>query len=530
MSEIDNICFGCMEEIETAEIFCPFCGFKQSEYQVGVRALPPGVVLNGKYLLGRTLGEGGFGITYIAKDLYMKTKVAVKEYCPSNLAVRGNTSTEGHSVKLLSEGFAYNFTSGLERYVKEAEILSKLFNLPGIVCVKDFFYENGTAYIVMEYVSGISLKQYLDQHGGRLSEEETLRIMEPILSSLSVVHEKKLLHRDISPDNIMIGDDGKVKLIDFGAARYFTENQEHSMTVVLKHGYAPIEQYSRNGEQGEWTDIYALCATMYRMLTGEVPAESPDRVEEDRLRDIKSYPVKLHKNVKYAIMHGLSLYAKDRQNDVQELYDQLYKNRVKKRHNGSKFTRILHKVLIQISLFSALLLLILFGYWYIANQKDSGGDSPPPSLETVPKSETSTEESSTEETSTEETSTEESSAEETSTELTPPSTPSTEPADPKLQHAATVVRDGWLHNFSEDITVKEILDSYSDTEGTWGGSLGGSGIYYIYYQGTKGSDSFSVRFAVYSNDQFEVTGVSLNQEWVQDFNGYFKQILDASGI
>ena len=201
---MSKVCYGCFKSVNDEYSACPYCGFDFHSYNISDRALHPGTVLNGKYIVGKTLGEGGFGITYLAWDRYMEIKIAIKEYYPSNIALRDTSMYGGNTLHVSSGSQNGDFESGLKRYVKEAAILSKFFNLPGIVSVKDFFYENGTAYIVMEYIEGISLREYLKGKGGKVSVNEALNIIEPIIKSLTVVHKNKLLHRDISPDNIMI--------------------------------------------------------------------------------------------------------------------------------------------------------------------------------------------------------------------------------------------------------------------------------------------------------------------------------------
>ena len=236
----------------------------------------------------------------------------------------------------------------MEIYVQEAEILSRFFHLPGIVSVKDFFYENGTAYIAMEYVEGISLKEYLKRRGDKIAWDEMLGIMQPLLQSMSVIHEAQIIHRDISPDNIMVGNDGKITLIDFGAARLVSGKEDKSKTVVLKHGYAPIEQYDSRGNQGPWTDIYSLCATMYKMLTGKVPCEASSRMAGTELLPPKRLNRKVPKYLSRAIMKGLEINANDRFQTVSELYDELYSTRKERRARAIRkfLKRLLSIVLI----------------------------------------------------------------------------------------------------------------------------------------------------------------------------------------
>ena len=228
----------------------------------------------------------------------------------------------------------------------EARNVSQFSEMPGIVSVKDFFYENETAYIVMEYIDGLSLKDYL-QKQGRLPEADALRILRPVLDALVRVHEAGMIHRDISPDNIMLtfGPDGEissVKLIDFGAARMTEKNDQKSLTIILKHGYAPEEQYRSHGEQGPWTDVYAICATLYRMLTGETPVPAMDRLFQDDLRPLDSFGISVSAGTAAAVQKGMAVKREDRIGSIPELIGAMYEGKaVKKTAKRGKQSRVL---------------------------------------------------------------------------------------------------------------------------------------------------------------------------------------------
>ena len=332
MTDLEKLCPGCMRIVEDFEKPCPYCGFDKREYEKtrSYRTLPPGTILAGKYFLGKVIGEGGFGITYLAWEMNLEVPVAVKEYFPSGLATRDTQLTGGKSktVSVMAGDQGHYYQSGLRSFEQEARNLAKFQNLPGVVAVKDLVFENQPAYLAMECIPGITMKQYLGSKGNRLDERTVLRLMRPVLESLDKVHRSGIIHRDISPDNILITADQKVTLIDFGAARMASGNDGKSMTILLKHGYAPVEQYQSKGRQGPWTDVYAICATMYRMISGKVPEEAVDRIENDRVKPLtmlaREENFQVSRRVSDVIQKGLSVSASHRYQNVRSLIQELY--------------------------------------------------------------------------------------------------------------------------------------------------------------------------------------------------------------
>lgn len=309
-------CYNCFQSMPDGATVCPSCGYNAGA-QTGKfpMALPSGTVLNGRYILGRVLGQGGFGITYIAQDHKTGVLVAVKEYFPDTMAAR----TGGPSVSAYTGQREENFLYGKECFLNEAKTLAEFIGNPNIVRVHSYFEENNTAYFVMDYVQGTSFQDYLKQHG-RLSWQETKRILEPVIGALASVHSKGVIHRDVTPDNIYITNDGTVKLLDFGAARYSLGDKSRSLDVVLKHGYAPREQYSRHGRQGPYTDVYALGATFYYALTGRLPPDSIDRQDEDEFILPSSLGVKLPAKAEDALCKALAVSAQNRFQSMSEFY------------------------------------------------------------------------------------------------------------------------------------------------------------------------------------------------------------------
>ena len=304
--DMQRVCYGCFQEKPEDTPVCPCCGFSGEEEQPFL-ALPMGTVLRGRYVIGKVLGVGGFGITYLGYDLVLEIRVAVKEYMPSGLATR---HADRYRVVLTGRG-KEDYESGLDRFLDEARILAKLQGTPHIVSVQDHFQENGTAYFVMEYVDGMSLKVYLASQGGRIPCDQALTILLPIMEALVRVHGLGLTHRDISPDNISITSGGESKLLDFGAAR-FSAGDEKSVSVILKHGFAPEEQYSSHGSQGPWTDVYAMGATLYRCVTGQLPPDAIARVRSDTLKRPSELGIPMPADLERAMLKAMEVKAEDR--------------------------------------------------------------------------------------------------------------------------------------------------------------------------------------------------------------------------
>lgn len=272
-------------------------------------ALPKDTILAGKYIIKDVLGQGGFGITYLAEDYKKGIKVAVKEYFPESMATRYPASLE---IRTYTDERLDNFRFGMESFLDEAKVLAEFQGNPHIVGVQSYFEENSTAYFVMDYIEGIDFKTYIKQHGGKLPWEDVWKIMSPIMEALDSVHKKGLVHRDVTPDNIFISNDHTVKLLDFGAARYSLGDRSKSLDVVLKPGYAPREQYTRRGRQGPFTDVYSVAACFYASLSGFLPPESLDRVDVDELVPLSARGVKLPPGAEKAIMKGLEVRAENR--------------------------------------------------------------------------------------------------------------------------------------------------------------------------------------------------------------------------
>ena len=277
--------------------------------------------LIGRYTIEGVLGQGGFGITYLGIDELHEKKVAIKEFFPQGIVTRNIEYEDTVTVTFVGE--KANYEKGKERFLKEARTMAKFSKDEGIVKALDFFEINNTAYIVMEYLEGITLKRYLRENQ-RIAPEDLIELLVPLIESLDEIHSQGMIHRDISPDNIMVLPDGRIKLMDFGAARDYTEFGEKSLSIVLKPGYAPPEQYQTHGVQGPWTDIYALCATMYKCITGENPPDAIERVMDDSLKKISEFGIVIPPQEEAAIIKGMSVSAKDRYQDIKDFCEDLY--------------------------------------------------------------------------------------------------------------------------------------------------------------------------------------------------------------
>lgn len=307
---MSRMCFNCMQMTEDGE-FCAFCGKKLKT--APAHHLLPGTILNGKYTVGYALGEGGFGVTYIGLDNSLQIKVAIKEFFPKGIVGRNSAITS--DVSCLNAGESDKlFDTEKAKVINEARILAKFSKERGIVNVREYFEANNTAYIVMEYLEGETLEEYL-AHSGPISADEAYALLHPVMKVLGQLHNEGVVHRDISPDNLMF-DGEQIKLLDFGAAREVLYSTSKSFSVILKHGYAPEEQYRRKGHQGAWTDVYSLCATMYYCITNVIPDTSLDRMHEDELKRPSDLGVSISKHHEDALMRGLSVLPEDRLQSV----------------------------------------------------------------------------------------------------------------------------------------------------------------------------------------------------------------------
>ena len=317
-----NYCYGCMEPLEPGQHICHICGHDNSIRDNQNLALNEGSILRGKYLVGKVLGKGGFGITYLGLQLNLNIRVAIKEHFPQGFCSRYVNTKE----IVLSD--KQNFERSLRAFESEALTLAKFKNEPSIVRVIDYFQENNTAYIVMDYIEGPNLKEEI-RRLGRIPWKRVLSLMMPLMWELDQLHQEKIIHRDIKPDNIKIMRDQKngierLILLDFGAARFFTSSElSGTYSTILTPGFAPYEQYLQHTHLGPYTDIYALCATMYNSITGKMPPAAPDRMlGEDKLQPFSVFGLDVPEYVERAIFHGMERNYTDRPQSMYDLYQE----------------------------------------------------------------------------------------------------------------------------------------------------------------------------------------------------------------
>ena len=299
-------CVNCMKEFDEKYGLCPYCG-----HIIGTPAkepfqLPPGTVLAGRYMVGTAIGVGGFGITYKAWDNTLDQMICVKEYYPSANGIVNRSPGEARVI-MYSGNREIEFLNGKKRFLDEARNTVRFNTHPNIVHVYDFFEENGTAYYTMEYLDGISYKDFIKMNGGKININTARDVTIAVLDALKELHKVGFIHRDISPDNIFICSNSVIKVIDFGAARFSTGEEEKSLSVILKPGYAPPEQYQKKSRQGPWTDIYAVGAMFYRAITGRMPDESVNRMVKDEMPSPSDLDPEIPETISTAIMRAMAV-------------------------------------------------------------------------------------------------------------------------------------------------------------------------------------------------------------------------------
>ena len=352
-----NRCFGCMEELETENEICPHCGFDPAHCEEAEYALKPGTLLQGKYMVGKVLGKGGFGITYIGFDMMLDIKVAIKEYYPEGFVGRDSRQSSRLTWYSTKSDIQY-VKNSRDNLLKEARSMAKIDTFPTLARVREVFMANETAYLVMDYIEGETLKTRVMENGV-LTYAEFRNYLCPVMADLAQIHEKGIIHRDISPDNIMLEPSGKVRLLDLGAAKDLykplktqiyglgetqkndlekteiigeaqntsqSDSVPESTQMILKPGFSPLEQYRMHSEIGPWTDVYAMVATMYYLLAGKVPPTPMDRLaseeEEKEVQDVIN-GLDIPEKAKEGMRKGLAILKKDRIGSMSELLEYL---------------------------------------------------------------------------------------------------------------------------------------------------------------------------------------------------------------
>lgn len=316
-----KLCYHCMHQIEKEDPrFCPKCGHSLDSEPADEKYLRPGTILQGKFIVGYPLGAGGFGNTYIGWNQTLFCKVAIKEFYPKQYCRR---APEGAAVMVSDEKLQGRFQRGLRQFLEEARSVAALQDIPGVVKISDFFEENGTGYIVMEHLDGMDVKEILSRSGGKKEYGWCRRVVLTVLHTLREIHKRGVLHRDIAPDNIFVTDEGIIKLIDFGAAKHVSALSDSESDIMLKVGYAPIEQYKRSAAQGPYTDLYGVAALFYRMLTGQRPIPANERLEQDGLITPSDMGIQIPEQAEMGMMVCLNVQPEYRLQSADEFMEAL---------------------------------------------------------------------------------------------------------------------------------------------------------------------------------------------------------------
>ena len=352
-----KLCYDCMKEIPEDASKCPYCGYSNSKDEGEVYYIKPGNVLGNRYVIGRVIGFGGFGIVYKAWDNNLSQMVAVKEYFTT---VYVNRIAETNEVTVFDKKNTELFDKGKEDFLLEARTVAKYNKHPNIVHIYDFFEENGTSYFVMEYVDGYTLKDYINEakrQGMVFAVDSAVDITLGVLNALEQTHADGIIHRDIKPSNIFVTEDGNVKLFDFGAAR-LSDSVERTRTVIITPGYAPPEQYQINSVQGAYTDIYAIGAMLYEMLTGIKPQESINRKIIDDVAPPSAYNSKIPRYLDSIIMRAMAVRPEVRFKNI-EVFKTALISKKNIRNDKEEIRR--RRVLKNIKIAAAILLILALG-------------------------------------------------------------------------------------------------------------------------------------------------------------------------
>ncbi len=366
-------CLSCMREFDIENIakgeskICPFCGYDNDAKPAELYHLSPGTILRDRYILGLVIGFGGFGVTYKAWDKSLDMVVAIKEYYPTGIVQRMPGDSD---VSIYATDRKKEYYEGMTRFLSEAKNMACFSDIANIVHVNNYFEENNTAYIVMEHLEGKTLKKLLKEKG-TFSDEEIIDIMIPVMDALQGIHRRGIIHRDVSPENIYICNSGDIKLIDFGAARFSDTENEMTRSVILKAGYAPVEQYMARSKQGPYTDIYALGATMYKCLTGVTPDESVSRANEDTLKSPEEVDGSIPRYISESIMKAMAINAELRFQNIAKFKNVLLKKRVVKSEKREIKARKSRRIIIVLDLVIAIAFGGLSAYKYY--QEKSNG-------------------------------------------------------------------------------------------------------------------------------------------------------------